>query len=50
MALKNPKASWDIRRFRPNFYIETDDGLDGLIENEWVGRRLRIGATKEQRD
>ncbi|MCZ6895060.1 MAG: MOSC N-terminal beta barrel domain-containing protein [Gammaproteobacteria bacterium] len=45
MASKNPAASWDIRRFRPNFYIETDSGLEGLVENEWVGRRLRIGAT-----
>ena len=45
MASKNPEASWDIRRFRPNFYIETDSGLEGLVENEWVGLRLRIGAT-----
>lgn len=45
MASKNPGASWDIRRFRPNFYIETEAGLEGLVENDWVGRRLRIGGT-----
>lgn len=44
MREKNPQASWDIRRFRPNFYIETKSGVSGLVENEWVGRKLRIGG------
>ncbi len=43
MQSKNATANWDIRRFRPNFFIETPAGVDGLAENEWVGRRLRIG-------
>lgn len=45
MASKNPEAHWDIRRFRPNFYIETDAGLQGLVENDWAGKKIRIGAT-----
>jgi len=42
----NTAADWDIRRFRPNFYIETVAGLSGLAENAWVGKRLRIGAVE----
>lgn len=46
LAGRNPTARWDVRRFRPNFYIETVPALDGLVEQEWVGKRLRIGAIK----
>ena len=45
MRGKNPDANWDIRRFRPNFYIETDVGLTGMIENDWVGKTLVIGTS-----
>ncbi len=34
-----PEADWDIRRFRPNIVIETDNN-QGLIEQEWVGQQL----------
>ena len=46
MRAKNPHGTWDIRRFRPNFYIDTAAGLRGLVEQAWVGRRLRIGAVE----
>jgi uncharacterized protein YcbX len=46
MARANPSATWDVRRFRPNFLIETSPGLDGLIEFEWVGRTLEIGEAR----
>src|SRR5215216_5442708 len=36
-------ADWDVRRFRPNFFVETDAGIEGLIEAEWGGRKLRMG-------
>ena len=44
MQAKNPTADWDVRRFRPNFLIETAPGIEGLAENAWIGRRLRIGG------
>jgi hypothetical protein len=40
----NPEANWDIRRFRPNFFVETVDGLQGLAENDWAGKTLKIGS------
>lgn len=48
MRAANPAADWDVRRFRPNFFIETIPGLDGQVEQGWVGRRLRIGEVELQ--
>jgi uncharacterized protein YcbX len=39
----DPTAAWDVRRFRPNFLIETEAGIEGLLEAGWSGRRLSIG-------
>jgi uncharacterized protein YcbX len=44
LAARNPSAQFDRRRFRPNFLVESLDGRRGLIENEWCGKRLRIGG------
>jgi len=44
MRSKNPSAAWDVRRFRPNFLVETEAGLEGLIENDWIGKQLKIGS------
>ena len=38
-------ATLDIRRFRPNFLVETNDG-DPFPEDQWVGRVLRIGGLR----
>ncbi|WOJ98533.1 MOSC N-terminal beta barrel domain-containing protein [Congregibacter brevis] len=35
--------SFDVRRFRPNFLVETNEGVSGLAEFSWIGRRLQIG-------
>jgi uncharacterized protein YcbX len=43
MACVNPSAAWDVRRFRPNFLVETEPGIEGLVEAEWSGRTLRVG-------
>lgn len=43
MSKSNPAAVWDVRRFRPNFLIKTEDGIEGLIESGWAGRKLRLG-------
>jgi uncharacterized protein YcbX len=34
------QLGYDHRRFRPNIYFE---GADGPIEQEWIGRHIRIG-------
>jgi uncharacterized protein YcbX len=46
MARFNPNAVWDSRRFRPNFFVNTTDGLEGLIESDWSGKTLRIGPVE----
>jgi uncharacterized protein len=42
MQRLNPDANWDVRRFRPNFLIESE--LKGLIELEWSLQNLQIGS------
>jgi len=46
MARLNPTAMWDVRRFRPNFFVETDPGVTGLLEAEWTGQKLRLGSVE----
>ena len=46
LARHNPAADFDSRRFRPNVLVETKSGIEGLVEAEWSGRTLRIGATR----
>jgi len=46
MLQSNPTADWDVRRFRPNFFVKTVAGIEGLVESEWAGRTLRIGAVE----
>jgi uncharacterized protein YcbX len=44
MSEFNDTATWDVRRFRPNFLIETNDETAGLVEAGWSGRTLRLGS------
>ena len=46
MATFNSDAIWDVRRFRPNFLIQTADGLEGAVECNWVGKTLRFGTVE----
>ena len=39
-----PAGSFDVRRFRPNLFLETPPELSGLVEETWEGRDLAIGA------
>lgn len=41
-----PEADWDIRRFRPNLVVETDPADVGLVEQDWVGKRIVIADTR----
>ena len=45
MEMLNPNAMWDVRRFRPNFLIETADDVQDLVEATWAGKTLRLGTT-----
>ena len=40
-ALLHPEGVWDPRRFRPNILLDPEG--EGWVEDEWVGRSLRIG-------
>ena len=42
MQRKAPDSAFEVRRFRPNLLLETDEGGD-FPEVEWVGQKLRIG-------
>jgi uncharacterized protein YcbX len=43
MSRLNPAAVWDVRRFRPNVLVDTAS-TTGAVENDWVGRAIRIGG------
>ncbi|HEX8145708.1 MAG TPA: MOSC N-terminal beta barrel domain-containing protein [Pyrinomonadaceae bacterium] len=46
LARHAPETAWDARRFRPNFLIETSEGVEGLVESGWGGRTLRVGPLR----
>jgi uncharacterized protein YcbX len=44
LAAHNGGARFDRRRFRPNLLVEPGDDTAALLEVDWCGRRLRVGA------
>ncbi|MEQ1543804.1 MOSC domain-containing protein [Methyloglobulus sp.] len=38
-----PEGRFEVRRFRPNIMIDTA-GLEGFVENDWVGKTIKIGS------
>jgi uncharacterized protein YcbX len=43
-AALHPDGDWDVRRFRPNLFIEA--GGDTWVEDAWARRRVRIGEVE----
>ncbi|MFE7100136.1 MOSC domain-containing protein [Streptomyces erythrochromogenes] len=40
-----PDVPVDERRFRPNLLVRTPPGTPPCVEDEWIGRRARLGST-----
>jgi hypothetical protein len=38
-----PEGRFEARRFRPNLVVEPSEHVKGFVENDWVGRTLRVG-------
>jgi len=43
MAAARPDTVWDVRRFRPNVFIDTGSA-SGFVEDGWVGHDVALGA------
>jgi uncharacterized protein len=37
-----PQGRFEVRRFRPNFVVETANGEKDFVENAWVGRVVAV--------
>lgn len=46
MKQLRPDSDWAVERFRPNIVIETLPGMDGLVEQAWLNKTMRISAAK----
>jgi uncharacterized protein YcbX len=38
-----PNGRFEVRRFRPNIVVESEDNENDFIENSWVGKKMIIG-------
>ena len=38
-----PEGRFETRRFRPNIGVETSSDENAFVENDWIGRSIRIG-------
>ena len=43
LAELRPESTFNARRFRPNVMIAPPEGVQGFVENDWVGREVAIG-------
>ena len=43
-AALHPDGTWDPARFRPSILVDAPG--DGFVEDDWVGRRLRLGTVE----
>ena len=38
-----PDGRFEVRRFRPNIVVQSDQSDAGFVESDWVGREIRVG-------
>ena len=38
-----PGGRFEVRRFRPNIVVRATNDVSGFMENDWIGRTVRIG-------
>jgi uncharacterized protein len=38
-----PRGRFEVRRFRPNFVVETSDRANDFVEDAWIDRTVHIG-------
>jgi uncharacterized protein YcbX len=38
-----PEGQFEVRRFRPNIVVRSDESDTGFVESNWVGQELRVG-------
>ena len=43
MQVRNPGSDWNVERFRPNIVINTEPALQGLVEQGWINRTIKLG-------
>jgi uncharacterized protein YcbX len=41
-----PASRVDVRRFRPNLLVSTPTGVEGFVEQDWIGKRVRVGRAE----
>jgi uncharacterized protein YcbX len=46
LRAETPASRFEVRRFRPNFVIQTPEGSDGFVENTWIGQTLALGGAQ----
>jgi uncharacterized protein YcbX len=44
-----PQGRFSVQRFRPNLVLATGSESEGVVENNWIGRILRIGTAARLR-
>ena len=44
LAAAQPEGTFDVRRYRPNVLVATDDEPAGYVENGWVGQVAALGT------
>ena len=41
-----PDSVFDARRFRPNIVVNVTEEPSGFVENDWLGRTLKVGSAR----